>query len=131
VSDRAPDGPSSGVAVADEPGGDRALGAGVVAFVAVNLLALLVLDGASIPVLVGVEAVAVGLLVAGAVAGVRAGTALPAAAGAIAAAVGVGAALGPLAAAPWAVVVGLLVLAGGSLYAINRYDRAVLGGGPA
>ena len=131
MTDRPTDGPSSGVAGAVGTGGDRALAAGLVAFVAVDLLALLALDGASTAALVGVGAVAVGLLLAGDVASVGAGTALPAAAGAIAGAAGVGVALGPLAAAPWVVAVGLLVLAGGSLYALHRYDRAVPGGGPA
>ena len=109
----------------------RTIGAGVAGFVAVHLLALLVLEDPSLPALAGVEALAVGLLFAGDAATVGTGRALPAGAGVLAALVAAGVARGPLATAPWIVAVGLPVVAGSLLYAVHRYDRSVLGGEPA
>ena len=117
-----------------EPGGagndrtDRGLGAGVTAFVAVHLLALLVLGDPSLPAVVGVEVVAVGALLAGDAATVGTRSALPATAGALVALVAVGGALG-LETPPWLVAVGTLAVAGTLLYAGHRYDRVLAGGG--
>ena len=112
-------------------GGGRALGAGLAGFVAVHLLALLVLGEPSLPALVGVEAVAVGLLLVGDALATDVRAALPVA-------VGVGVALGairlaldPAGMPPWVVAVGLLVVAGTALYTVHRYDRFLAGSEPA
>jgi hypothetical protein len=107
---------------------DRRLGAGVTAFVAVHLLALLVVGDPSLPAVVGVEAVAVGVLLAGDAATVGTRAALPATAAALVAVVGVGVALG-LETPPWLVAAGTLAVAGTLLYAGHRYDRVLAGGG--
>ena len=110
---------------------DRALGAGVVAFVAVHLLALLVLGSPSLPALVGVEAAAAGLLLAGDAAAVGPRRALPATAGVLVATGVAGWAVGAADGASWVVGVGLLAAAGAVLYGLHRYDRSVAGGGTA
>lgn len=110
-----------------EADGGRALGAGVAAFVAVHLLALLAVEGPSLPALVGVEVVAIGLLFAGDAAATGPRTALPAGAGALGALAAVGLATGPLEVAPWVVAVAVAAV-GGLLYAGRRYGRSAAGG---
>lgn len=109
---------------------DRTLGAGVTVFVAVHLLALLVLGEPSLPAVVGVEVVAVGALLAGDAATVGPREALPATVGALVALVAVGGVLG-LETPTWLVAVGGLAVASALLYAGHRYDRVLAGGGPA
>jgi hypothetical protein len=112
-------------------GSDRALGAGVVAFVAVHLLALLALGSPSLPALVGVEATAAGLLLAGDAAAVGPRRALPATAGVLVAAGIAGWAVRATGGSAWVVGGGLLAAAGAGLYALHRYDGSVAGGGAA
>ena len=112
-------------------GSGRALGAGVAGFVVVHLLALLAFEDPSLPVLMGVETLALGFLLAGDVVTAGAREALPAAAGAIVALVAVGMALGPLGVATWVAAAGTLPVAAALLYAGHRYDRFVAGGDPA
>ena len=112
-------------------GGDRAIGTGIAGFVVVNLLALLAFGDPSFPALVGVEAVAVGSLLAGDAVATGARGALPAGAGVLVALVAVRIALGPLGLATWVVAAGTLLVAGTLLYAGRRYDGFVAGGDPA
>lgn len=112
-------------------GGGRTLGAGVAGFVAVHLLALLAFEDPSLPVLVGVEALAVGSLLAGDAVATGARGVFPAAAGVLVALVAVRMALGPPGVATWVVAAGTLVVAGTLLYAGHRYDGVVAGGEPA
>lgn len=109
---------------------DRSLAAGLAAFVAVHLLALLVVETPSLPAVAGVGALALGALLAGDAATVGPRHALPAAAGVLVALLAVGAALGS-GTPTWAVAVGPPAVAGTLLYAGHRYDRFVAGGGPA
>jgi len=108
---------------------DRMLGVG--GFVAVHLLALLVVGEPSLPALVPVEAIALVALVAGdaVTTGVGLRRTLPAAAGVLAALVAVGVALGPAGAEPWVVAAAAFAVAGSLLYAGHRYDRYLGGGG--
>lgn len=124
-------GPVSESTGSDEGGGDRALGAGVAAFVAIHLLALLAVGEPSLPELLGVEVVGVGLLLAGDAVATGLRIALPAAVGVLAALALVWMALGPLEMPPWAVAVGLLVVTSAALYAGHSYDRSLAGGEPA
>lgn len=122
---------ASGRGGADHVDRGRALGAGVAAFVAVHLLALLAVEGASLPALVGLEVVAVGLLFAGDAAATGLRPALSAGAGALAALAAVGLATGHLEVATWVVAAGPIVAVGGLLCAGRRYGRSATGGEPA
>ncbi|MFC6940076.1 hypothetical protein ACFQE8_08890 [Salinirubellus sp. GCM10025818] len=112
-------------------GGGRALGAGLVGFVTVHLLALLVVGEPSLPSLLGIEAVAVGLLLVGDALATDARATLPVAVGVGVALGAVRLALDPAGMPPWVVAVGLLVVAGTVLYTVHRYDRFLAGGEPA
>lgn len=111
-------------------GGGRALGFGLAGFVAVHLLALLVVGEPSLPELLGIETVAVGLLLVGDALATHVRATLPVAAGVAVALGAVGLALDPAGMPPWVVAVGLLVVAGTALYAVHRYDRVLAGGEP-
>lgn len=106
---------------------DRALVVGVTGFVVVHLLALVVLGDPSLPVLVGVEALALVALVAGdalATRDPRAAALLVVAV--VVTLVVVGLALGSV--DSWVVAVGLLAVGGGALSLAGWYDRSVAGG---
>lgn len=105
----------------------RALVVGVTGFVVVHLLALVVLGDPSLPPLVGVEALALAVLVAGDALATRdPRTVALLVVAVVATLVAVGLALGTV--DPWVVATGLLAGGGGALYLAHRYDRSVAGG---